>query len=90
MSSQSSLMDFTSTPVEQKPLILNDAHMDYLYEHFSQEGILEHQIQEHLLEEKAETEYWKKRYDDFVESSPQPSKSQYLRVGDNGKSKGDG
>lgn len=60
----------------KKPLILSDAHAEYLYEHDCEERKVEKQIEKHLEEEREEKLRLQKIHEDYCEKN-------YVRVGGN-------
>ena len=63
-------------------LIISDAHIDYLYEHFSSERSIDKQIEKHLAEEEIEkVELLEKdRFNRSYERN-EPKPTEYIRVG---------
>ena len=73
----------SSVPKVKTSLNYTDEHIDYLWKH-SQEGIIAHQIEQHIQEEKKKTEEIKETFEylqQFPEFRPKSKPTEYIRVG---------
>ena len=77
-----------ATPVEVTPgnstLIVSEEHCEHLFRTFCPSFLQEEQINEYLLEEKAEEEKLKEEFEylqQFEEFRPKMKPQQYIRVG---------
>lgn len=65
----------TPTGEMKTPLILSDAHLDYLYNHDCEERRVELQIQDKLDEEREEARQLEEAHEDYIAKN-------YIRVGE--------